>query len=423
MAGTKKASKNIIETISSNVQNIFSFSWRRYKGQPFTLNESTLFTIPEVYACTKVLAETLASLPLSIYDRKKKEKLDMSEWNLVYLLKYAPNPQQTIYEFLFQSVVQLIRYGQFYAYIQRHTETKEIIGIYPIDNRYIIPVINEETGELAYQMAIKDGDSVLVPYNDVLVVKSFIDGGLLNNPVWKYQSDLLTNTKVVQNFAQDYFDGALNPTGVISSGENITQEQWNKFKDNFAQFTASTAEGNFLVLPLGLQFKEWNMDVTKTQMLELRKFNRNLVASIFRIPPSMIGDLEHSTFNNVEQQSLNFTKFCITPLITNFEKRLNIQLLSKLDLKKYYIEFDMSALERGDFATRVAAYSQGIFCGLYKPNECRQRENLPPVKNGDEVFISQSVASLTTMDKKAEQVELQNEQIQQTIENDTIQEN
>lgn len=410
-----KKTKTTVEALLNTASNIFTFSFKRHKGQVFNLNENTIFSIPEFYACVRVLAQSIASLPINVYNVSDKSKLTIEDDELIYLLKYAPNPQQSIYEFMHTMIVQMFRYGQFFAYIQRDALLNKILSIIPIDNKMIDLVINDQTGEFGYIVKLNNGEQVLLPYEDVLSIKDFIDGGLLNNPVWKTQYETLYNVKVVQNFANDYFEDALNPSGVISSGNTISADQWQKFKDNFHSFVQNSGDANFLVLPQGLEFKEWNLDVSKSQMLELRKFNRTIIAGMFRVPPSFIGDLSNSTYSNEEQSSLNFTKFTLTPIVRNIEQKFNITLFSKLQLKKKYLELDMAMLERGDLASRYSAYSTAINAGFLRPNEARAKENLPNDEFGDVLLINGALQPLETARQKTEKTKLENEQLQQEI--------
>ena len=123
--------------------------------------------------------------------------------------------------------------------------------------------------------------------------------------------------------------------------------------------------------------------------METRKFQLNEIARIFRVPPHMIGDLEKSSFSNIEQQALEFVKYCVNPWVIRWEQAMWQGLILPSEKDKYFIKFNLDGLLRGDYETRMKGYTMGIQNGFYCPNDVRKLENLNeiPAEEGGFTFM------------------------------------
>ena len=147
----------------------------------------------------------------------------------------------------------------------------------------------------------------------------------------------------------------------------------------------------------GVSFKTVSVPPEQAQFLETRKFQINEIARIFRVPPHMIGDLEKSSFNNIEHQSLEFVKYCLSPWIKRWEQALDQNLLLIAERKTHSIKFNLDGLLRGDYATRMQGYATGIINGFLSPNDVRRLENwndIPEERGGDNYMVNGSLVKL-----------------------------
>ena len=127
----------------------------------------------------------------------------------------------------------------------------------------------------------------------------------------------------------------------------------------------------------------------QAQFLETRKFQINEIARIFRVPPHMVGDLEKSSFSNIEQQSLEFVKYTLDPWIIRWEQSLNRTLLNQEEKKTYFFKFNVEGLLRGDYQSRMQGYATARQNGWMSANDIRELENLDKIsaEDGGDLYL------------------------------------
>lgn len=163
--------------------------------------------------------------------------------------------------------------------------------------------------------------------------------------------------------------GVLEYPGVLKNPERV-RENWN------AVYGGSGNNGKVAVLEEGMKYTPISVSPNEAQFLETRKFQIDEIARIFRIPPHMIGDLEKSSFSNIEQQSLEFVKYTLEPWLIRWEQSIMRALLSKEEKQQYFVKFNVDGLLRGDYQSRMQGYSVGIQNGFMSPNDVRELENM-----------------------------------------------
>lgn len=135
----------------------------------------------------------------------------------------------------------------------------------------------------------------------------------------------------------------------------------------------------------------------QAQFLETRKFQINEIARIFRVPPHMVGDLEKSSFSNIEQQSLEFVKYTLDPWVSRWEQSMARSLLTAEEKKQYFVKFNVDGLLRGDYQSRMSGYAVGRQNGWMSANDIRELENLdriPEELGGDLYLINGNMTKL-----------------------------
>jgi HK97 family phage portal protein len=138
-----------------------------------------------------------------------------------------------------------------------------------------------------------------------------------------------------------------------------------------------------MILEMGLEWKPVGLNSEDSQFLETRKFQRDEICAIFRVPPHLVANLDKASFNNIEHLGLSFVNYSLIPYITRIESRINVGLLKKEDQGKYYAKFNVAALLRGDLQSRYESYGTGINWGILSPNDCRDLEDMNPRDGGD----------------------------------------
>lgn len=176
--------------------------------------------------------------------------------------------------------------------------------------------------------------------------------------------------------------GVLEHPGVLKDPTKV-RDSWN------AVYQGSANAHRVAVLEEGMKFQQIGIPPEQAQFLETRKFQINEIARIFRVPPSMIGDLDRATFSNVEQLSLDFVKYTLDPWIIRWEQALCRALLSKTEKSTFFIKFNLDGLLRGDYQSRMNGYAVGRQNGWMSTNDIRQLENLDliPAELGGDLYL------------------------------------
>ena len=350
------------------------------------VTERSAMQMTAVYACVRILSEAIAGLPLHLYkytdDGGKEKAIDHP---LYRILHDEPNPEMTSFVFRETLMTHLLLWGNAYAQIIRNGKG-EVIALYPLmPNR--MRVDRDDKGQLYYT------------YNRV------------------YDEALKTNTMTVTLRPYEVlhipglgFDGLVGYSPIAMAKNAIglaiaTEEYGAKF------FANGAAPSGVLEHPSTLKNPE-KLREAQAQFLETRKFQINEIARIFRVPPHMVGDLEKSSFSNIEQQSLEFVKYTLDPWVVRWEQNLQRILLTTDEKKDYFFKFNVDGLLRGDYASRMSGYATARQNGWMSANDIRELENLdriPEELGGDLYLINGNMLPLARAgafaDKNTEETE------------------
>ena len=338
------------------------------------VNEFTAMQTSAVYACVKVLAETVASLPLHVAAKDADGgKTHETEHALHALLHDAPNPEMTSFTFRETLMAHLLLWGNAYAQIIRDYGGRPE-AIYPLLPKNM-RVERDESNRLVYHYNKDDGGEVRLQSENVLHIPGLGFDGLVGYSPIAMARNAIGLSIAAEEFGAKFFvngavlSGVLEYPGTLTNIEKI-KESWN------SQFKGSENAHKIGVLEDGLKFKPTGIPPEDAQFLETRRFQKNDIASIFRVPPHMIGDLEKSSFSNIEQMSLEFVKYTLNPWIVRWEQSLKRALIMPSEKSRLYIAFNLDGLLRGDYESRIKGYSTGIQNGFYSVNDVRRLEDM-----------------------------------------------
>ncbi|HEY0838790.1 MAG TPA: phage portal protein, partial [Vulgatibacter sp.] len=136
------------------------------------------------------------------------------------------------------------------------------------------------------------------------------------------------------------------------------------------------------ILEEGMTWTPLTMSMEDAQYIETRKFQRGEIASLFRVPPHMIGDLERATFSNIEQQSIDFVTHSLRPWLVRIEQSIVRDLLLPSERREFFPRFNVEGLLRGDFKSRMEGYAIGRNIGVFNADEIRDLEDRSPIPDG-----------------------------------------
>jgi len=353
-----------------------------------------------VYACVRVLSESMASLPLVIYQRRAdggKDKVT-DHW-LFRLLAKRPNRFQNPFEWREMLQGHLALRGN--AYNQIITNAKgEVVELMPLHpDRIRLELL--PSGEYRYRFTDRFGTESVLPRGEVWHLRGLSSDGLLGMSPIELARENLGMALAAQDYGARFFANDAKPTGgwIEFPGSFKDSEAKKVFRESYQQAQSGANRGKVLVLENGMKFHEVGVTNKDAQFLELRKFQITDVARLFRVPPHMIGDLDRATFSNIEQQSLEFVMHTMTPWAERWEASIESELLLEGD--DIEVEFDFANLMRGDAASRASFYQSGIQNGWLTRNEARIAENLNPLEGLDEPLRPLNMVEESTAEDEA----------------------
>ena len=352
------------------------------------VTERSSMQMTAVYSCVRVLAEAVAGLPLHLYKYTDSGGKDKAlEHPLYFLLHDEPNPEMTSFVFRETLMTHLLLWGNAYAQLIRNGRG-EVVGIYPLmPNR--VSVNRDDKGNIYYKYLRGLEDAHLNKENEVILLHSEVlhipglgfDGLVGYSPIAMAKNAIGMAIACEEYGAKFFANGAtpggiLEHPGVVKDPERV-RASWN------SAFGGSANANKVAVLEEGMKYTPISISPNEAQFLETRKFQINEIARIFRVPPHMVGDLEKSSFSNIEQQSLEFVKYTLEPWLIRWEQSLVRSLILPGDKGKYFIKFNVDGLLRGDYESRMNGYATARQNGWISANAIKAGENLSQISEED----------------------------------------
>lgn len=358
------------------------------------VNERSAMQMTAVYSCVRILAEAVAGLPLHLYrykeDGGKERAIDN---NLYHLLHDEPNKEMSSFIFRETLMTHLLLWGNAYAQIIRNGKG-EVVALYPLmPNK--MQVDRDENGELYYiytrssdEAKTMEGVTVYLTPRDVLHIPGLGFDGLVGYSPIAMAKNAIGLAIATEEYGAKFFANGAAPSGVLEHPGTIKdpsrlRENWN------STFGGSANSGKVAVLEEGMKYTPISISPEQAQFLETRKFQIDEIARIFRVPPHMVGDLEKSSFSNIEQQSLEFVKYTLDPWVIRWEQSLSRALLNEDEKRKYFFKFNLEGLLRGDYESRMSGYAVARQNGWMSANDIRELENMDkiPAEDGGDLYL------------------------------------
>lgn len=351
-------------------------------------------TLTAVWCAIRLLAESVSSLPISVYTKQANgDKLEDTKSPIYKLVKFKPNYYQnkiTFFEFIMLSICTE---GNSYVQIVRNNSGTPV-QLICLDPSNVTVVVNNN--ELFYQV---DGGAVL-DSSDMLHFKTITDDGVTGLSPIDQCAKALNWGVSLETFGETFFSNGAKPSSILQTDRALSDTALQRLKTSFNSNYGKLKNSNStIVLEEGLTFKPISISPEQAQFLSSRQFSIEEVARIFNCPPHMLKDLSKSSFNNIEMQSQEFVTYTLMPYITRIEQEMNLKLFRTNELGKTFVEFNVNGLLRGDVKSRTEAYKTAITNGYMSINEVRQKENMNSIEGGDKHFMQMN---MTTIDKVGE---------------------
>ena len=368
----------------------------------YAVNERSAMQVTAVYACVRILAEAIAGLPLGVYrytENGSKEKVP--DHPLYALLHDEPNPEMTSFIFRETMMSHLLLWGNAYAQIIRDGRG-QVLGLYPLLPSKM-DVSRADNGELVYTYSRgmdeygskKRTEQVELRREDVLHIPGLSFDGLIGYSPIAMAKNAIGMALATEAYGATFFANGATPGGVLEH-PGVVKDPAHLRESWHAQFSGKNSH-NVAVLEEGMTFHQMSIPPEEAQFLETRKFQIDEIARIFRVPPHMVGDLEKSSFSNIEQQSLEFVKYTLDPWVIRWEQAMHQALLLPDEKPALFFKFNVDGLLRGDYQSRMNGYAVGRQNGWLSANDIRELENMNRISDeegGDLYLINGNMTKL-----------------------------
>ena len=357
------------------------------------VDEKSAMQIATVYACVRLLAETVAGLPLHLYRSKGggSAKERATDHPLYKLLYRQPNPEMTSFSFREVMMTHLLLWGNCYAQIVRDGKNG-ILGLYPLlpEN---MEIDRDEKGQIFYiyhaytdEKPGENNKDIYFRRDEIFHVPGLGFNGLVGFSPIAMMKNALGTTLAVEKYGSSFFKNGAQPSGVLEHPGVLKDPS--KIRENWsAVYGGANNAHKVAVLEEGMQYKAISLPPEDSQFLSTRQFGVNEICRIFRVPPHMVQDLEHATFSNIEHQSIDFVK----------------DLLMEEEQDEYFPKFNVDGLLRGDYQSRMQGYATGISNGFLSPNDVHRLENwdlIPAEKGGNDYYLNGGYVKLEDAGKQ-----------------------
>jgi len=343
-------------------------------GENVTVDGS--LALPAVFACCRILAESIGSMPLRLYRKGQDgDRETVTDHPLARLFRFAPNSYQTSLEAREFLTACIAMRGNGYAYIQRQGGV--VAGVWPlIPNRIQIVV---DGYVIQYRYTDERGKTILYDQEEVLHLKGLSTDGIMGlSPITLLRETIGTN-QAMERYSNKFFSNAARPSGVLQHPGVIGQDQGTSLRKQWDElYSGSENRGKTIILEEGMTWQAVGLTNEDAQLLESRKFNLEDILRVYRIPPHIAGHLDKMSYNNIEQLGSEFLNLTLSPWLRRIEERLDLQLLTEGEREQgFYFEHESGGLLRGGTKERFEAYKLALDAGFMEVAEVRQRENLP----------------------------------------------
>lgn len=350
------------------------------------VNENTALMSTAVFSCIRVLSETVASLPLPVYRRAQSGGKERAEDHPLYtILHDQPNPEMTSFEWREVETSHLALWGNAFSEIERDGAGRPV-ALWPLrPDRMMVERVN---GRLVYWYTLPSGEQVPMPPWAVHHVRGLSPDGRVGYSPIRLAREAIGLALATEGFGARFFKNDARPGVVLVHPGRLGQKGQDNLRDSWdKEFAGLKNKHRTAVLEEGVRIEQVGIPPEDAQFLETRKFQLNEIARFWRIPPHMVGDLDRSTNNNIEHQSIEFVVHTIRPYLVRWEQAIRRDLILPSERRAIFAEFLVDGLLRGDIQSRYSAYAVGRQNGWLSANDIRALENMNPIPSGNTYLV------------------------------------
>jgi len=353
------------------------------------ITSETAMKYTAVFACVRVLSETLAGMPILLYKKTEGGDRKPSTDLLVYdVLHSAPNEEMSPFSFKEACMISLNTGGNAVAE-KMVNALGEVIGLYPYPWS-AVEIKRNDSGKLVYEISGTNGTKRTLQRKDVFHIPGLSFDGVIGVSPISYAAGAIRLGLSYEMYGINFYKNGAAPSGIFSFPGTLTDEAFQRLKADLNKNYAGLVNvGKPMLLEGDGKFLPVSIAPVDAQLLESKKFQTEDVARIYRVPLHLIQNLDRATFSNIEQQSLEFVMYTMLPWFKRWEENINMQLLTREQRKAgYYFEFKIDSLLRGDAKSRAEAYAAGRQWGWLSVNDIRRLENMSPIGAAGDIYLT-----------------------------------
>ncbi|GMA52060.1 portal protein [Alicyclobacillus contaminans] len=344
------------------------------------VTEESALRFITVYSCVRVLAEALASLPLIVYRSRPDGGSDRANDHPVFDLLYAePNDEMNTVTWREQQMGNLVISGNCYSIITRNGRG-QAIDVYPVPWERCWPFRDPADWTIKYRVEDR-GKYEVFPASEVFHIPGLGWDGIMGYSPIRMAAESIGVGMAAAEFAARFYGQGMNAGGIVEHPTELSDTAYERLKKDVEENWGGLHNAwKPIILEGGAKYSRVSMPMADAQFIETRKFSRDEICGLFRVPPHMIADLDRSTNNNIEQQSLEFVMYSLLPYVAKWENAINWKLFSKRDRQQgYYAKFNLNGLLRGDYLSRQQGLAIQRQNGVINADEWRALEEMNPI--------------------------------------------
>lgn len=335
-----------------------------------------------VYACNRVLSESIASLPLVLYKEDANGNRNKAKDHPLYrLLNSNPNPEQTTMQWRENMITNINLRGNHFTQIIKNG-ADQIVQLWSLDTTRMTAKRLKSTGEIVfiydYSMDGTESKQVVFKFNEILNIAGLSLDGISGISPIAYERESIGLSIAMEEFGNKYFKNGASASGAFSIDGELSDEAYNRMRKDFTEsYTGMLNAHKPMILEGGAKFNPITLNNKDSQFLEARRYQKEDIAMIFRVPLHMLNDLTKANYNSLEQLSLGFVIYSLNPILVRIEQCMQRDLLTEQERADgYYIKHNLSALLRGDLATRFEVYDKAVKGGIFTIDDCLALEDM-----------------------------------------------
>lgn len=362
--------------------------------------------VDTVYACIRIRSESVAKLPVKVYQEDDFGVRKQSKHNVAQLLRLRPNPFMSAYDFWKVTETQNCLYGNAFVNIEFDRRTGKPVALWPIDAKKVTIYVDDDTSisgvmqprsklwyvvDLGYEQRKISEDEML-----------HFRGGLTTNgivglsPIDQLRATVENNGQA-NEFVNKFFKQGLQVKGLVQYVGDLDEKAKKQFREKFEEMSSGLKNAHRIALmPIGYKFEPISLTLQDAQFLENTQLTIRQIAAAFGIKMHQLNDLSRATYNNTSEQQKEFYTDTLQPILTGYEQELTYKLFLDEEIENgFFIRFNADAILRADIKSRYEAYKTAIQSGFKTPNEVRALEEDPPLPGGDQLIVNGNMVPLT----------------------------